>query len=375
MKPIRLLSTSDLHFGNTRIDPDRLAANFRVHILSKLSEIDLMIVAGDFFDTALALSDHVTPSVMMVMYELLETAARHDVTLRFLRGTVSHERNQCQYFPILQTQNGFQNDLGYFDTIALEYIERFDLRLLYLPDDLPYPNADAVLQIVRQKLKERGWESVDYAVVHGYFEHVVPAGAHQPKITYQKAQFDFVKRYVLIGHVHTPSIVDNFIYHGSFDRLAHGEEEPKGFICLDDDGTTAHVRFVQNTDATPFITLDYTELTDDDKAMAAFCKAIESFPPEQRSHVRIFHPNAAWRHGLLKFVRQTMPHIWLSVKPPDDRLLETLRANQAEIVDFSNIQKPTEENLPALILEHGISTTKPPSLTEGRIRQLLRLPE
>ena len=372
MTPIRILSISDIHFGNTQLDPVRLADNFRTQVLPQLATTDLLIVAGDFFDTALALSDTITPSVVAVMFDLLAAAAWDDVTVRFLRGTFSHERTQGAYFPLLHKQYGFANDLRYIDTISLEYIERFDLRLLYLPDDLPYPNAAAVLAVVQQKLYELGWDYVDYAIIHGYLEHVVPVGAIQPKNTYTQAMFDFVRRYVVSGHVHTPSIVGKFLYNGSFDRLAHGEEEPKGFMRIEDDGTTSHVHFVANPNATRFITLDCTTAPDDDAAMQQFCATVQSCPMDTVSHVRVFHKNTAWRQGLLRFSKQQYPHLRLIVKPPREQVMVD-PMQDAAIVDFSSFPRPTSETLPALILEHGDLTTKPMSLTEEKIRKLLRL--
>lgn len=206
MTPVRILSISDLHFGNTQTDPDQLAANVRTHVLPHFRSIDLLIIAGDFFDTALSLSDKLTPGVIAVMLDLLAEASFHKVVVRILRGTFSHDRTQGSYFPFLHAQYKFTNDLRYIDTVSLEYLEQFDLRLLYMPDDLPYPTAEAAMEVVHQKLQAVGWTTVDYAIIHGYLDHVVPAGVSKPKGTYDRRQFAFVRRYVISGHVHTSSM-------------------------------------------------------------------------------------------------------------------------------------------------------------------------
>ncbi len=372
MKPLRILSISDIHFGNTHIDPFQLADNFRRYVIAQLDSIDLLLVGGDFFDTALALSDIITPSILTIMYDLLATANKYNVTVRFVRGTFSHERTQCQYFQLLHSQQNYTNDLKYFDTITLDYLEQFDLRILFLPDDLPYTNSAAIIAVVNQKLRELNWDYVDYAVVHGYFDHVVPVGAHQPKNTYLRSQFDFVTRYVLIGHVHTSTIVDKFIYNGSFDRLAHGEEEPKGFIRIDDDGIVAHVKFITNNNATKFITLDYSTITDEVNVMQKLTTVIEQLTPKQTSHIRLIHPNISFRHGVLKFVHQTYPHIHISLKAPNTKDAAIIDAT-SKVIDFLTLVKPTEHLLPTLILDHGEIASKPLSVTEERIRLLLQL--
>ena len=58
------------------------------------------------------------------------------------------------------------------------------------------------------------------------------------------------RHFIFIGHAHTHSIVGNAIAQGSFDRLKHGEEEPKGFVIayIDEDNGN-NVFFVENTKA------------------------------------------------------------------------------------------------------------------------------
>lgn len=371
MKHVRILSISDIHFGNTQLDPDQLANNFRQYVLSQFATIDLLIIAGDFFDTALSLSDTLTPSVISVMSDLLQCAAQHNVVVRILRGTFSHERTQGVYFQLLHTLYKFTNDLRYIDTIAVENIDRFDLRILYMPDDLPYQNSDAAMLVVQQKMQMLGWETVDYAIIHGYLDYTVPVGITQPRGTYDRRQFSFVQRYVISGHVHTPQMCDKFLNNGSFDRLAHGEEEPKGFILIDDDGITAHVRFVQNLGATPFITLDLCNAPTGDIAMQKFISLVECYPVDRLLYVRVFHHDSSWRHALIKFVRGQYVNVRLSVKAPKDKNMEYDSSASEQIVDFSHFDKPTELTLPTLIMKYGDVATKPKDITEDIIRQRL----
>lgn len=162
-----------------------------------------------------------------------------------------------------------------------------------------------------------------------------------------------------------------FLYNGSFDRLAHGEEEPKGFVLIDDDGSTARVRFVENPDATPFLTLTFDETVGHEAAMAHFVETVETYARHVRVFIRVIHPDPAWRQGLMRFAKTAYPKLRLSVKPPRDRSAPT-DAMSEESQDFPSLTKPTEVTLPSLILEYGDVTTKPTGMSEEKIRYLLR---
>src|SRR5690606_28572868 len=70
-----------------------------------------------------------------------------------------------------------------------------------------------------------------------------------------------VKRLISIGHVHDKSRYDRIIAQGSFDRLGHGYESPKGHYVIESIGDTDTATFVENKDAKIYMTIDCRGLT------------------------------------------------------------------------------------------------------------------
>ena len=89
-----------------------------------------------------------------------------------------------------------------------------------------------------------GLTKVDYAVMHGQFDYQLPKHiTGMPRHDSQK-YLDIVKHYIFIGHIHTHSVYDRIIAQGSFDRLTHGQEEPKGYVVsiVDDEEKISSLR-------------------------------------------------------------------------------------------------------------------------------------
>ena len=96
--------------------------------------------------------------------------------------------------------------------------------------------------------------------MHGMFGYQLPLGVpihHHDERRY----LDLVEGYIFIGHVHTPSRYKRILAQGSYDRLAHGQEEEKGFYIVE---TSTHGRekdritFYVNKGAMPFRDVNIT---------------------------------------------------------------------------------------------------------------------
>ena len=69
-----------------------------------------------------------------------------------------------------------------------------------------------------------------------------------------------VRYNAFFGHVHKRSTYKKIEVAGSFDRLAHGEEEPKGFLDVtyySEDNRV--VKFVENKDAEVYTSITLTK--------------------------------------------------------------------------------------------------------------------
>lgn len=371
--PLNILSISDIHLGNTRVDSVTIAERLNAYLVPLIPSADLLILGGDVFDTALSFDGTQIPIILGLFLDLMELCESHDVEVRFLRGTFSHERNQLANLMALYAHGPKKKGLcRYFDKVSLEYIEGLDLKVLYIPDDLPYPSSDVCIAYVKQMLEDVGWDSVDYAFVHGYFEHALPKGIPEgrgPAVCFTPEQFDFVKRRVLVGHVHTSSVKKHVLYNGSFDRLCHGEEEPKGFLSLKDFGDSIKITFVENKDATPFLTWDLTDITDPVDAVKAFNEKACALNPGVTHHIRVIHPIVEVRRAIAKVASSFANIVYTHKSGPtsDHEKIEKIK-HDVSVID---LPLPTEEVLPSMVADFLVTKGFKNPLNQDRIRELL----
>jgi len=134
-------------------------------------------------------------------------------------------------------------------------MDDLDLNVLYVPDECRH-TAAMVEEGVEQTLDEAGLKEVDIAIMHGMFEYQLGTIPMNAKVHNEAWYLARVKNYISIGHVHTMSQRDRILAEGSFDRLAHGEEGPKGAMLLTEakPGEWIHL-FIENTLAKTYVTL------------------------------------------------------------------------------------------------------------------------
>lgn len=355
-EPLIIVSMSDLHLGHSRVSAAVMTDNYRKLIFPQLEGAHLLIIAGDLFDALITLVDAGIDTILLFLSDLLWECCRHNVAVRVLRGTVSHDRTQAFRLITMSKSHRMPVDIGYFDKIAVEYIEHLDLKLLYLPDDLPFSSSDAVMDVAARMIADAGWDAVDYAVVHGCFREATPVVA-QGSISclYNTGQFQhIVKRHVLVGHIHTAYMFggphDTFaIQHGSTERLTFGDEVAKGIVRIEDRRTSSTVTFVENTRATPFVTVDASFADTDEAAVALYnerTQGLEGFP---LVYVRIKHQIPERRQALTAYAKQKHPNFIVTrmISVSDPALMVStppVRLHQALV-------PPTKETLADAIVQ------------------------
>jgi len=373
-KPIRLISVSDIHLGNRLVPAPIIADNFRRYVFPYIAKCDILVIGGDLTDTAIGWDDTHANAILAFYFDLLAWCSHYDVTVFLLRGTFSHDRKQLSMLPLMHEKHKFKNELAYFDKVSLHTHKRSGTRFVFLPDDLPYGSSDEVLDVVAQQMRAASWDYVDYVCAHGFFDHVLPPVAHgHQRIVYRRSQFPFVRRYILVGHEHTASMVDRVIYNGSFDRLTHNDETTKGFNYIEDDGKDATIQFVENKDATTFRTLDLSGISDATAVLDQYVHVASALTDTHRTHhLRILHPSRDVISAVVSLTAKDYPHIRLTHK-----LVTVLDEHKKEKrVTRLVLDPPTPENLPKMVSEYILRTKGTLTLTEEQIRKrLLELTE
>lgn len=370
MKPCKFIEISDIHDGNNRTDPVYGLLSKQKYVFPYVEKSNIVFVNGDFFDRSLGFIEGSVKYIMSGIYQFLDACAANDVTVRIVQGTFTHDRTQLHIFETYQENRKFTNDFRVIRSVTLEYIEKYDMRVLYIPDDMPFPNSDAIMEVVHEQMKDLGWDYVDYAFVHGCFQHNLPTNATVP-IVFDAKQFEFVKFHVFFGHIHTASTHKNVIGNGSFERLAHGEEEPKGYVFVENNGEKDTVTFIENKLATVFRTFDYSDDPEGIQVTDRFVRDVEALPDDRRVYVRIIHPRKDVRLALGKFSLSRFKHVSYSHKEsPKEAGDDDDYVVPEDLPELQDLVPPTEDLLPDLILEQ-LGDNEICGLTKTRIKELL----
>jgi hypothetical protein len=164
-KKISWLSISDVHIGNTRTTADYILSNLRHSLFTenKIANLDLFILAGDFFDRLLEYNHPSSGDILLFIDKLLQECSKHNVYLRILEGTPSHDNKQNKIFDDLYNTGNYKCDMKYVDTLSVEYIKEWDVNVLYVPDKIrttvkaivsSYTSLTVVLTLSVEYIKE-----------------------------------------------------------------------------------------------------------------------------------------------------------------------------------------------------------------------------
>jgi len=344
---LRIVVLSDIHLGHPNTPTVEIINNLNLAFedTSEASTIDLLIIAGDTFDRLMHLPDVNVMSIRLWINRMLRFCKKYDIVLRILEGTPSHDWKQSRLWPHLNELAHIGADVEYVETLSIEYIEKFGINILYVPDEWN-PECDDTWIEVQQLLRKSALKQVDFTVMHGAFDYQLPVSAgisvHDP-IRYRS----ITQYFVFIGHIHLHSIRDRIIAPGSFDRLAHGEEGPKGYLDLIVRSNGNHdLKFVENTQAKQYVTLVCTN-KEVDKTLKFLEKKLNKLPPN--SFVRIEAAKSDPIFVSLDTLKKGFPFLRFSTKVSGSNEITT-----QTLLDLRNNYQPialNRENIRKLLIE------------------------
>lgn len=358
---LKMVSIADLHFGNPRINAEDQYKKLRKFFYPELKDAHLITVNGDLYDQLLTVNSKSHHYATRFITDLIAISAKTGAQVRLLHGTFTHDRDQLSIFSTLNVPKArfavvndiFCEELCDFQNGNDEYVDT-RLRVAYLPDNLPYKRSDDAIEKLKQVMSCVGWGKIDVVIGHGAFDYIFNTEElHRPPCLYRYEQFtDLVTGIVVMGHIHTPGRRHNVYYCGSFDRMAHGEEENKGFYTFTRDKENLEgwrSRFVVNTLSTPFITI-HPEGNDTPETTRNFIREIEERFPLQRGYVRVEHDQPEVRSLLHKLCVQNFPNISYSSKATGTKREEEIRVEDITLDIFDDVV-PDEHNLGELIVQ------------------------
>lgn len=314
----RVASTGDIHFGHPRTPTSWIIRNLNKHLTNDtvMAELDMLVITGDLYDRLLTNNDPQTYEIQHWITQLLLRAVRHNVMVRIVEGTPSHDREQTRFMSEQAISAEIPVDLHYASTLSIEYIEKFGIHILYVPDKWRTDTSETYAEVL-QLLKRHNIEQVDFAIMHGAFEYQLPAVVTEPSHD-SDAYLRLVKYFIFIGHVHNATRKDRILAAGSFDRDGHGSEEAKGYYDVKIYGPDDYrVTFVENPDAKRYLTVDCIDMPMAE-AMVAISKVVS--PLNKGEAVKIRCRPGDPIAGDMKTIQDSYPHIeWMLDKEKSER--------------------------------------------------------
>ncbi len=252
----RYITIGDIHLGHMNNKTKFILSNLR-YMMAKFhthfKNLDAIFINGDLFEQAIMANSEEYREIKKWFAELVHFCVVNKIKIRLLEGTPSHDAGQPgTIFETYRKIDGL--DIKYFDSISIEYMEDFDLNIMYVPDETNLP-AKKRFKIMKDVLKAKGLSKVDYIMLHGLCKHHMPVtdeDCHD-----ELDLLSITNYFVHTNHVHTPGVFDRIITAGSFDRLRHGEEEAKGFTygMLNLKTKECKFNFIKNDNARTFKTI------------------------------------------------------------------------------------------------------------------------
>jgi DNA repair exonuclease SbcCD nuclease subunit len=269
--------TSDIHLGHSKTPTEHIIESFKSTILTDSNKTkDVLFIAGDLFDRLLDLNTLEVKHIIEFFNYLLNYCYDNDILLRVLEGTPSHDWQQSSILLKLNDIRPNKCDFKYFKVLDVEYIEKFNKHILYIPDEWTNDHSTLETQIT-DKLNQYSITNVDIAILHGQFKYQFQGKPYHGFYFKEEYFLNLVRGYIHIGHYHVYTRLDRIIANGSLERLAHGEEKPKGYVVVKDNLYT----FIENTRAFIYTTISITKKTSLDR----LDKLIRSYP--KGSYIRL----------------------------------------------------------------------------------------
>lgn len=276
---MRYLVTSDIHLGHRKTPTKHIIASFVDTILTEANkDIQVLFIAGDLFDHLLYLNTPEAQQIVQFFHKLLDYCHQHQIALRVLEGTPLHDQFQSQILTKINDIRDRKVDLKYHKVLEIDYIPSIQKHVLYIPDQWVNSQEDLERQ-VNQQLAARNLTQVDIAILHGAFKYQTK-GIPTSEFTYDESYFHhLVKGYIHIGHYHVHNPLDRIIPNGSLERLAHGEEEDKGYVTVTDDTWQFHI----NPFSFIYKTIQITAKT----TLESLDKQISKYPAESQIRLQM----------------------------------------------------------------------------------------
>ena len=226
---------ADIHIGKKSTEALRkeLEEGFLTYIEQEKENLDLVVIAGDYFDRVIRFNEPAGILALDLLDRLVTVAEEGGFLLRILQGTKSHENNQLDVF------NGVEENKPHLLKIIRKVTkETLNLggqsrQILYLPEEYPSDPESYYADYFADH----------YDLVYGHgMTDVVGFNFSDWKdegenislgtpVHATKTLLELSEGPIIFGHIHNKKEYrGKFYYTGSYSRYAFDSQEPKGWL-------------------------------------------------------------------------------------------------------------------------------------------------
>lgn len=376
---LTIVNFGDIHLGHRQNTTPEIIKNLISALPdnAETAKIDILLFGGDVFDLLLTLSNGYVPLIQQWIARTLKLAKKHNIMVRVLKGTPGHDWEQSQLWESINAIADIGADLKYVKTIQIEYIEQYGISVLYVPDEAN-STTEKTLNQVRDIMRAKGLDQVDFALMHGQFDYqlpdFIPAQKHD-----SQAYLALVRELIFVAHVHTHSRYDRIradgvsvpgiLVPGSTDRLKHGEEEAKGHLrVFCSKSGNYDVRFIENKTAKKFVTISCKGMTLE-STMQEVDEKVKGLPDDSYVRIEADHDNPI----LLNIAQVVMRHPQYNWNKISRK--EKLAEQESDLVEQSAFTQITltEDNLSDILFDRIMKTAPRPEVLEAARRLMMEV--
>lgn len=244
-----VVQIGDIHWGTLKPRDTEEALSYFIKFLLMKKDIDLVVVAGDYYDHKIPLYSEtgiLSVNWMSLLYDVVVNKLH--AKLRIFYGTKFHDAGQLEAFRHMVDGD----KCCIYETTTTEIDVLPGLNMIFCPDEC----------ITTEEYYERYYSvySCGYPIhigsFHGNFDILLPKFVSDMAKDMEKAnvmyEYNFwssiIQGPLLANHFHDSANVENLYCVGSYDRWIFGEDNPKGFafIQYDTDKNTYYYKHIDN---------------------------------------------------------------------------------------------------------------------------------
>lgn len=351
---LKYLVLSDIHLGHNLNKTENIINNLRYYFKTNHKEfkkLNMIVLAGDIFDKLLVTSGKDFILATEWLTELILYCRAWKIKLRILEGTPSHDWKQAKVITSIIEKLQIEIDYKYIDTLFIEHMIDWDITILYVPDEYKHKASDT-LKEVKKLMKNLRLTQVDIAIMHGQFNYQLPV---QLESSHDESEYlKLVRYYINIGHIHTSSLCDRIIAQGSFDRLAHNEEEDKGgyLIVIEKSGEMSRF-FIKNTKSMIFKTFTFQN-ENLEQIKEKLDTELKKLP--EGSNIRLVSQNEEFLTKNLTTLKTMYPKYVIKIEKPKQKEKKFKLITETKHIDSFTITRDNiEELLDLEMVKHNLT--------------------